>query len=385
VITLGHEEQGMVATMIGQLERRRRISALFMCGLLAVAACSGGHHEPAASQAHELDNSIDQRLDSLALDQVRAVLVLRQGKTLLADYRGSSPKTTWDIESVTKSILSILVGEAIEDGKLELSQTLDELLPRDKHAMAPWQQKVTVRDLLTYTGGFSGNTDDTFGLMSTANPVDHLLSRGSQVDRGHFLYSNEGSHILATVLRQATGMSVLAYARTKLFDPLDIATRPAYDEPVQRRVTLAGLHKYLDAGFAWPTDSAGTQLGWGLAKLTPTDMAKIGLLMLNGGRWHDQQIVPAPWVKQSTRRQVSTDWSKGIWPWYGYQWWVTTAGHDAAYLAYGYGGQMIEVVPARDLVVVVASELDYTILGASDIDPHALTRLVDEVILPQAS
>ena len=138
-------------------------------------------------------------------------------------------------------------------------------------------------------------------------------------------------------------------------------------------------------GFAWPVDSAGTHLGWGLLKLTPGDMAKIGTLMLNDGAWEGTQIVSPAWVTESTHAQVATsnDQHNGIWPEYGYHWWVTTAGNVPAYLAYGFGGQMIEVVPELDLVVVVVRELDLDDPGADAIDPTTMTDLVAEVIVPQ--
>jgi CubicO group peptidase (beta-lactamase class C family) len=250
--------------------------------------------------------------------------------------------------------------------------------------MARWQQRLTLHDLLTHTGGFSGDDNATFGLMSEPDVVDLMLGRARRPASGQFLYSNEGSQIIATILRRATGTSVLEYARTRLFDPVGIDTRPALDRPVPSQVTEADLKEYLDAGFAWPADSSGTHLGWGLVKLTPADLSKIGTLMLNGGTWEGSQVLPEAWVTESTQQQISTDSSAGvaIWPEYGYHWWVTTAGDEAAFLAWGFGGQMIEVVPAEGLVVVVVRELDYGNLATTGVDPRAFTDLVDEVIVP---
>jgi CubicO group peptidase (beta-lactamase class C family) len=373
-----------VVVMNRWLARRRQVAAMVLGGLLAVTACSDGQGEPSGFSVAALESSINEHFVVRAIDQVRAVVILQHGKTLLADYRGSTPRTTWDIESVTKSILSILVGKAIDEGRLSLDQTLAELLPEHVGMMARWQQRLTLRDLLTHFGGFSGDDGATFGLMSEPDVVDLMLSRARRPASGQFLYSNEGSQIIATILRRATGMSVLEYARTRLFDPLSIDTRPALDRPVSSQVSAADLEEYLGAGFAWPVDSAGTHLGWGLVKLTPADLAKVGTLMLNGGTWEGSQILSEAWVRESTGNQVSTDSSSSvaIWPAYGYHWWVTTAGDEAAFLAWGFGGQMIEVVPAEGLVVVVARELDYRNLATTGVDPRALTDLVDEVIVP---
>ena len=372
-----------VVVMNRWLARRRQVAAIVLGGLLAVVACSDGR-ESAGFSAAALESSINEHLVVRAIDQVRAVLVLHHGTTLLADYRGSTPRTTWDIESVTKSILSILVGKAIDEGRLSLDQTLAELLPEHLDVMDRWQQRVTLRDLLTHFGGFSGDDDATFGLMSEPDVVDLMLGRARRPASGQFLYSNEGSQIIATILRRATGTSVLEYARTRLFDPLGIDTRPALDRPVSSQVSAADLEEYLGARFAWPVDSAGTHLGWGLVKLTPADLAKVGTLMLNGGTWEGSQILSEAWVRESTGNQVSTDSSSSvaIWPEYGSHWWVTTAGDEAAFLAWGFGGQMIEVVPEEGLVVVVVRELDYGNLATTGVDPRALTDLVDEVIVP---
>lgn len=152
---------------------------LVIGGLLAVTACAGGQGGPPELSAGSLKGSIDERLELRGIDQVRAVLVLQDGETLLADYRDTDAEATWDIESVTKSILSILVGQAIDEGRLSLDQTLAELLPEHVNAMARWQQRLTLRDLLTHTGGFSGDEAATVGLMAEPDPVELMLRRAN--------------------------------------------------------------------------------------------------------------------------------------------------------------------------------------------------------------
>jgi len=278
----------------------------------------------------------------------------------------------------------MLVGHAIGEGVLSLDQTLAELLPEHVDAMAQWQQRLTLSDLLTHSGGFSGDPDATFALMAEPDLVDLMLSRAHRPSAQDFLYSNEGSQIIATILRRATGASLLEYARATLFDPLDISTRPAWEDPARADVTPAEVEAYMDAGFAWPVDSDGTHLGWGLMKLTPVDMSKIGTLILNAGTWEGTQILPAAWVAESTRSQISTESGPNDrLSAYGYHWWVTTAGSDPAYLAFGYGGQLIEVVPALDLVVVMVRELDYENLAVDGVDPNVMTDVVADLIAPQ--
>lgn len=157
----------------------------------------------------------------------------------------------------------------------------------------------------------------------------------------YFNYSNNGAHLVSAILAEATGMPVLDYARIKLFDPLGIptnpASQPALDDP-----------DVDNAGFAWAADPQGINGGGSGLRLRAQDMAKIGLLYLNGGLWQGKQIVPADWVHTATKPHVDTG-DNG----YGYMWWVLGKfDGDQAYQASGYGGQMIRVIPARELVFV---------------------------------
>jgi CubicO group peptidase (beta-lactamase class C family) len=158
-------------------------------------------------------------------------------------------------------------------------------------------------------------------------------------------------------------MSLLDYARPRLFDPLGISTRPAA-EPVALPENLAAYDK---AGFAWPTDPKHVHLGHSDLKLTPGDLIRFGTLYLNGGRWEGRQLVPEVWVRESTKPQTSTDHlvpGGG----YGYEWWTTTVDGDPAFSALGMGGQLIAVVPSRRVVVVVSCDvtLDDPNLGLMD-------------------
>ena len=139
-------------------------------------------------------------------------------------------------------------------------------------------------------------------------------------------YASAASHLLSAILVEATGQSVLDYARDKLFNPLGISTDPAA-EPL---AVEENLPVYEAAPLAWPVDPQGVHLGDAYLKISAPDMAKIGQLMLAGGRWDDKQIVPAQWVTESTRAHVPTGGYGLGGDDYGYHWWVTTAdGHDA--------------------------------------------------------
>jgi CubicO group peptidase (beta-lactamase class C family) len=107
-------------------------------------------------------------------------------------------------------------------------------------------------------------------------------------------------------------------------------------------------------------------------------MAKIGTLYLNAGRWHGRQILPAAWIRDATTAHATA--ADGATASYGYQWWIGTAAGDPAYLAWGFGGQLIEVVPRRHLVVVLSTYYDPRDPSDHGVTPYAVTGMVDTVI-----
>ena len=106
---------------------------------------------------------------------------------------------------------------------------------------------------------------------------------------------------------------------------------------------------------AWPKDPQGYHVGGSFLRLPARDLAKLGYLYLNGGRWDGAQVVPADYVAASTQPQSDPSEGPGD---YGYHWWVTNeTGHDS-FRAMGFGGQLIQVIPELDLVVVITSDPD---------------------------
>lgn len=292
--------------------------------------------------------------------RTRAVLVYHHGEPVLERYTGATENDYWDLQSVTKSVIGTLVGIAIEQGRLDgVHQTLGELLPDHASAMPPEVAAITLWQVLTHTGGMSFSPSPEAGVRywESSDWVGTILADRAtrSTTNGSFAYSNAGSHLLAAILVEATGHSVLDYARTTLFDPLGIPSTPAF-EPVVSADTDAdkALREYYEGDFAWPVDPLGIHEGAGGLRLRPVDLVGIGLLYLSDGQWNGEQLVPAGWVQASTTAQVDVAGELD----YGYQWWVADLEGDAAYLAQGHGGQLIAVVPDRDLVVVVAAEYD---------------------------
>jgi len=350
--------------------------------LLLLTACSGGSDQASGRlDAVQLVHDVQQDLSSDPdHDALRALIVQVRGKPVVEKYFGGAGSDSyWETASVTKSFLSTLVGIAIADGKISgVDATLAELLPSHARQMTPPVARTRLRHVLTMTGGFPGTEADLLADVSSPDPVGTIL-RGSRGAPGGFVYSDEGAHIVAAILAEATGSSVLEYARERLFAPLGIESAPAFEARITPTGPIAEelARKYVAADFAWPTDSRGTHTGWGLLKLRPLDLVKLGQLFLDHGRWRGKQVVPASWVRDATSAQV-----QGAAGNYGYEWWVTEADGEPAYQALGFGGQLIEVVPNRDLVVVMATEIDPSRAPDTGFSPTLLGQAVNDTIAP---
>ena len=301
------------------------------------------------------------------------------GRPVLERYDKSTAADHHNMASVTKSVVSTLVGIALAEGALHgLDQTLAQLLPDHAADMSPAVASITLRQLLTMTAGLDrdGPNSSSGPWVESTDWVRNILRQGSD-GSGQFGYSLATSHLLAAILVKATGRSVLDYAREKLFEPVGIETRAA----AQPLLVPASAAEYDQAGFAWPVDHQGVNFGAGWLKLTAADMLKIGQLYLNHGQVNGRQVVPAAWVDDATSPQVPTSGPYG--DHYGYQWWVTTAGADPAYAAVGFGGQLIEVVPNRHLVVVFATNLTTDPYQVVRADSRAYEDMVARLIAPR--
>ena len=305
------------------------------------------------------------------LDNIRAVLVSVDGETKIAHYRhGFTEDDPGHVFSVTKSVVSILIGSAIADGLIAgTDQPLAELLPEHRQAMSGDTTKVTLRQLMTMSGGFDDYLPGGSQWENSAEPggdwVELLLARPQYSPGTTFWYSDPSAHlvsaVLAAALERADGdpRTVLDYARVKLFDPLGISTRPAFSRPLPDLFAP----EFVKAGFGWGTDPNGIQLGGLGLRLTAPDMIKIGELCRRDGVWNGQQIVPADWIQQSTAPSaLNKD--------YGLLWWIIGEPDEPGYAALGRGGQHITVLPKSRAVIVYLSDVQPdSEIAADDLEP----------------
>ncbi len=193
------------------------------------------------------------------------------GQPALERYDNSTPATTANTFDVTKSVMSMLIGVALDEHRIpSVDATVLELLPGYEARMAPEVKGITLRQLLTMTAGLKIDVGGIPEFERTADWVGAILATPpSHPPGGGSHYSSAASHLLSAILVQATGRSVLDYARERLFTPLGIDTDPAA-EPVLPAERAA---EYETAGFAWPVDPQGIHLGHALLKITAPDMA----------------------------------------------------------------------------------------------------------------
>ena len=344
----------------------RGVAACLVAGcLLLGTGCTASGRSLVSSPTPSGTAAIDEDV-TLTLEEhdphhgLRAVLVLEHGVTAYERYIESSAEDYWDIRSVGKSFTGTLIGIAIDAGLIRgPDATLGELLPRWADYLTPETSSIPLSAVLTHTANFLQEGTGPGWVWSAPDVVGAILTQraGAGPGDGLFLYSSAGSHLLAAILVEASGMPVLEFARQHLFDPLGIPSTPALEQtaPFPAEDDVAQTQAYDDAEFAWPKDAQGVHMGHGLLRLRPSDLARLGQLYLDRGRWEGAQVVSEHWIDQARAPQVEVPDRRGYTDHYGFQWWVSAA--DGFSAAIGLGGTVIVMDAALDVVVVVASEI----------------------------
>lgn len=228
--------------------------------------------------------------------------------------------------------MSALVGIAFEEGILDsLDQTVSEYFPEYiTDDMDPRKGSITLRHLLTMTSGLDldENGPIMHGIFGSNDWIEATFARPMAEDPGRrFLYGTALTHTMSGILSRASGQSLLELCERYLFGPLGIK------------------------GIQWKQGPKGYYYGGSELFMTPRDMVKFGLLFLNQGQWGGEQVVPAEWVRGSTRDHMAgIEADKG----YGYWWW-RARNDDYGYYAAGWGGQRIFVLPRWNMVIAATS------------------------------
>lgn len=281
----------------------------------------------------------------------RALLVVKDGYLVYENYYGDGGiDQSTNLWSVTKSFSSALVGLLIDDNTIaSTDQLMADLMPD-----YPEFNGITLQHVLTMTTGLSWAEEGPLWVqwIFSDDWVREALARGQLHQPGsQFKYSSGNSHFLTSLVHYRTNSSPGLLAEQFLFEPLGIDFEPLTD-----RLSYSSWDEYkapLDQ--SWRQDTKGIECASFGLYLTARDMAKFGYLYLNRGRWDNHQLLSEEWVKVSTKDQVTNIYGRYS---YGYQWYITLVDGHPAFLASGFGGQIIGVVPGLDLVVVLKYEAE---------------------------
>jgi CubicO group peptidase (beta-lactamase class C family) len=283
-----------------------------------------------------LDSQILTKADDAiqkTMPSVLSFMVVRHGRIVYEKYyRGNNQDSPVVVYSVTKSVISALTGIAIREGYLaNIAQKLTDIFPQYFNGNSdPRKREITLKHLLTMTAGLEVADDEAW--MKSTDGCKYVIDRPLVHNPGQkFDYNNGLTNLMSVILTKTTGMTTREFADKHLFGPLGITN------------------------YTWARGPQGYYIGgWGL-RLTPRDMAKFGYLYLREGMYNGQQIVPRQWVQESVSLHSYPEKTDG----YGYAWWLDTLEdrmHNKkyqAFLALGYGGQFIWVVPELDIINVI--------------------------------
>lgn len=268
-------------------------------------------------------------------DPIDSVLVIRHGRVVLDAYVDPFRKDLrHELYSCTKSVLSMLVGIAIQEGEIADVQApvLDFFPGRTIAHLDGRKRALRLEHLLTMSPGFEWSekgvphwaAQNSGTLMAySSDPVQFVLDKPVIAEPGtRFTYNSGGSQLLASILERSTGMDLLAFARERLFGPLGISD------------------------VSWKVTHAGNHAGGGGLQMKPRDLARLGELYLKGGAWNGRRIVPQAWIQESVRPRIAASEDT----WYGYHWWIPA---DGSYAARGFGDQILWVLPELQMVIVM--------------------------------
>lgn len=307
----------------------------------------------------EMERRLDDITSPLAdIGPINSLLVSQHGELVAEKYYGRmNANRGSNIKSASKSLLSILIGIAIDNGFLEgVHQPIGDFFP-DYFDSNPDSLKynITIEDLLTMRSGLASTSRANYGRWVTSNnwiryKLDQPLRGVPGQDR---IYSTGNTHLLAVILTRATGMNTLQFSNRYLFGPMDI------------QIT------------GWDRDPQGYFLGGNNMAMRPRDMIKMGQLMMDVGVYNGNQLVPKEWIIKSiepvTGRIAGTQN-------YGYLWFRRMAGEFHMIYAFGSGGQYIMILPELDAVVTVTTRT-----GTSESTRNyrrQLFSIIDQDIVP---
>ncbi|MDZ7691643.1 MAG: serine hydrolase [Balneolaceae bacterium] len=276
---------------------------------------------------------IIQQADDIS--SVRSLLIQKNGELLLERYFDGQPAhRPMNTKSASKSIISLLVGIAVDQGIIEsIDQPIHQFFPEYFESISDsLKREITVKDLLTMRSGLETTSFHNYGRWVVSDDwVEFTLEQPMEDRPGQDMdYSTGTSHLLSVMIEKQSGMSTREFANRYLFGPMNI-------EPG-----------------GWQQDPQGYYFGGNNLALRPADMLKIGQMVLNGGTYEGQRIISKGWLAQSFQTYTRSEYNPYD---YGYMWWNRPVAGHKVYFAWGFGGQYIFIIPELNSVVVLTSSL----------------------------
>ena len=335
----------------------KRLIILISVCMLAFACQHQSGPLPRGKASAELDNAFEAYLKAVAdsSEDLHSVMVLQHGKVL--EEKLFVPDTAHILNSVSKTFTSTAVGFAIEEGLLSLDDKMVDIFPESvPEEPQEFLSAITIRHLLTMNSGH-GKDPTYVTRTSDGDWVKAFMEWPIEYEPGTcYCYNSLGTYVLSAAVQKVTGQKIVDYLESRLWKPLGI------EKPF------------------WQESPAGINTGgWGLY-LHTEDLARMGLCLLNGGKFRGKQVIPTKWVSEMSAAQVpsvsagvnekqieeliagpdnpfkayfnkeTSDWMQG----YGYQMWRCR--HNA-FRADGANGQYILILPEKDAVIVTTANI----------------------------
>lgn len=276
------------------------------------------------------------RLDEVFnIGTVQSLIIQKNGKVMDERYRGRiHGDLPVNIKSASKSVLSLLIGIAIDHGYLEgTHQSIGEFFPEyfEKNP-DPVKESITIKDLLTMRSGLETTSFRNYGRWVMSNDwVQFALNQPLADTPGEaMMYSTGTSHLLSVIITKASGMSTLEFGNRYLFRPMGIR--------------IGG----------WDRDPQGYYMGGNNMAMSPRDLIKIGELMMNVGTYDGRQLISRNWILESVQIYTESNFNPYD---YGYMWWRKQVEGYEVFFAWGNGGQYIIILPELEAVISITSTL----------------------------
>lgn len=269
------------------------------------------------------------------IGSVKSLMIEKEGELIFESFKGGmNASQPTNIKSASKSILSILIGIAIDKGYIEsVDETIDQYFEEYFSANPdPVKESLTIQDLLTMRTGLESTSMRNYGRwVISDNWSEFVLNRPIVGEPGgRMIYSTGTSHLLSIILTKTTGMDSRQFAKEHLFRPMNIR--------------LGG----------WDRDPQGYFMGGNNMALSPDALLKIGRMMMDLGEYNGQRIVSPEWILDSVKIYGRSNFNPYD---YGYMWWRQDVGDYEVVFAWGNGGQYIMMVPELDTVISITSTI----------------------------